>query len=128
MGDDFFGDAGDPEGDRKLTVKWPLHAVNSIEIELFEAMHIAMADVEADAPMVFVEDEAEGEWNKEAYASYGPITASDAIALRDIVYGSVQERFRRQLIVARELGKDAIPELYLIACELEQLPPMILKG
>jgi hypothetical protein len=127
MSDDFFGEAGDPEGDRKITVVWPVHATNGIEIELFEAMHIAETNEDSRAPMVFVDDDAEGDWNKEDYASYGPITASDAITLRDIIYGEVQLRFRRQLIIARELGPDATLQLYLVACELENLDP-ILKG
>ena len=43
--------------------------------------------------------------------------------MQGIVYGDVQEQFRRQLIVARELGEYATLDLYLLACELEELTP-----
>jgi hypothetical protein len=124
MSDEFFGELKDPDGERPLLVLWPLHAVNVIEQELNGLMCEALSAEEHRAPMIWCEDES---WNSDAYADYGPISVHEAIALRDIVHGDVQERFRRQLIVARELGKDATLELYLIACAAEGIDPILGK-
>lgn len=120
---DYFGNAKDDAREPVLKIKWPLHSVNVIEGELMGLMVEAGAIEEHRAPMVFVED---SEWNGDDYAEvYGELTAFEALALRGIIGGEIAERFRRQLIVARELGADASPELYQIACEVEGIDPII---
>jgi hypothetical protein len=124
MTDAFFGEAKGDEQERALKVKWPLRPLNLIEAELNGAMCEAMTLEEYRAPLVFVEDSQfanEEEWTK----LYGPMSAHEAIAMREIVFGEVQERYRRQLIVARELGEKATLELYLIACEVEGIDPIL---
>ena len=124
MSDEFFGEAKGDEQERPLKVKWPLRALNLVESELYGAMCEAMVLEEHRAPLVFLEEDQfanEEQWT----ALYGPMSAIEAIAMREIVFGEVQERYRRQLIVARELGEKATPELYLIACEVEGIDPIL---
>jgi hypothetical protein len=124
MSDEIFGEAKEDTQERQLKVKWPLRALNLVESNLYGAMCEAMVLEESRAPFVFLEDDQfanEEEWT----ALYGPMTAHEAIARRDIVFGEVGEKFRRQLIVARELGEKATLELYLIACEVEGIDPIL---
>jgi hypothetical protein len=124
MSDNFFGEARGDEQERVLKVKWPLRPLNLIEAELNGAMCEAMTLEEHRAPLVFIEDDQFA--NDEEWAAlYGPMTAHEAIAMRDIVFGEVAERYRRRLIVARELGAKATLELYLIACEAEGIEPIL---
>ena len=114
--DEIFGEAKEPQGERPLKVLWPLHSVNVIEGELTGRMVEAMQQVESRAPVIFLEDNEfsnAAEWE----AIYGPVTAHEAIALQGIVYGEVQERFRRQLICARECN--GTMDDYLLRCEAE---------
>lgn len=123
---DVFGEAKDDAKEPRLKVMWPCRPLNLIEGELTGRMIEAMTLMEHRSPMVFVEDNT---WNADDYAAlYGELTAFEAMAMRDIVLGEVVERFRRQLIVARELGDPATLELYQIACEVEGIDPIIRKG
>jgi len=124
MTDAFFGEAKGDEQERQLKVKWPLRPLNLIEAELNGAMCEAMTLEEHRAPLVFIEDSQfanEEEWT----ALYGPMTAFEAMTMREIVFGGVAERYRRQLIIARELGANATLDLYLIACEVEGIDPIL---
>lgn len=125
MSDDFFGEASDDACEPVLKVKWPLRSANVIEAEINGLMSEAMQLVAHAAPPIFVEDDEFK--NADQYAAiYGEaLTVHEAIAMQGIVYGEVQERFRRQLIVARELGETATLELYLIACEAEGIDPIL---
>lgn len=124
MSDDFFGEDKDPEREPRVKVQWPLRAVNVIEGELKGAMVEAMACEAHRAPIIFVE---EGEFSNPAdYAEmYGALTLSEAVAMQGIVYGDVQEHFRRQLIVARELGEPATKADYVAACTAEDVSPLL---
>ena len=101
----------DAEREPQVKVVWPLHRVNMIEGELNGRMIEAMSLVDHRAPVIFIEDD---EWSNAAeYAElYGELTLREAIDMQEIIYGDVQEQFRRQLIVARELGKSATMKLY----------------
>lgn len=124
---EVFGEATEPKGERPLIVKWPLHAANSIEVTLAGLMAEAAASRECDCPMIFIED---GEFaNAQEWAAlYGPLSLKEAQTIRDIVLGGVAARFRRQLIIARELGERATIELYLIACEAEHVDPLVTRS
>ena len=115
MSDDVFGEAPDAEREPRVKVFWPLRPVNVIEGELRGSMVEAMSLEDHRAPMIFIEDD---EWsNAGDYAElYGELTLHEAIAMQSIVYGDVQERFRRQLIVARELGESATHGLTCRLC------------
>jgi hypothetical protein len=122
--DESFGEAKGDEQERQLKVKWPLRPLNLIEAELNGAMCEAMVLEESRAPLVFLEEDQfanDEEWT----ALYGPMTAFEAIAMRDIVFGEVASRYRRQLILSRELAANATLELYLIACEVEGIEPIL---
>ena len=54
--------------------------------------------------------------------------AREAIAMQGIVYGDVQERFRRQLIVARECGPAATMDDFLLACGAEVIDPILKRN
>lgn len=123
MSKDVFGEPREPEGERPLKVKWPLRAANVIEQELMGRLGEEMWP--AAPPMIWIEDDEFK--NAHDYAEYGELTVYEAMALRDIVMGDIEERYRRQLIVARELGGSATIELYRVACEVEGIAP-VLKG
>jgi len=119
---DYFGQAKDDATEPRLKVKWPCRPVNVIEGALLGCMIEAAQIEEHRAPMVFIEEDQFA--NADEYAAmYGDVTAHEALALRDIIGGEVVERFRRQLILARELGGN--PALYFVACEVEGLNPII---
>jgi hypothetical protein len=124
MNDDVFGEAPDLEREPQIKVIWPLRPASLIEGELLGRMGEAMSLVDHRAPPIWIEDD---QWcNAAQYAElYGELTLHEALAMQQIVYGDVQEQFRRQLIVARELGESATVDLYLLACELEGIDPIL---
>ncbi len=125
MSDDVFGEAPELEREPQIKMVLPFRPVNIIEGELMGRMGEAMSLVDHRAPPLWIEDD---EWSNAAeYAEiYGePLTLREAIEMQSIVYGDVQEQFRRQLIVARELGESATMDLYLLACELEGIDPIL---
>ena len=127
MSDDVFGEAPNAEREPQIKVVFPLHSVNVIEGELRGRMIEAMSLVDHRAPVIFIEDD---EWSNAAeYAElYGELTLREAIAMQEVVYGDVQEQYRRRLIVARELGESATMDLYLLACELEGIDPILKRN
>ncbi len=123
MSDDVFGEAPDAEREPRLKIIWPLRSVNVIEGALRGAMVEAMMLAEHRAPPLFIEDD---EWTNAAdYAEqYGELTLHEAIGLQDVIYGDVQEQFRRQLIIARECGPNATLIDYVSACAAEDVNPL----
>jgi hypothetical protein len=122
--DSVFGEATEPMQERRIKVIWPLRSANVIEGILRGAMTEAMALEAHRAPFLFIGDDEKGaEEYEEIYGER--FTVADAIAMQAIVYGEVQERYRRCLIVARELGEHATMADYLIACEAEGIKPLI---
>ena len=124
MSDDVFGEAPDAERVPRVKVVWPLRPVNVIEGELRGAMVEAMSLEEYRAPMIFIEDD---EWsNAGDYAElYGELTLHEAIGMQSVIYGDVLERYRRQLIIARECGENATRTDYVAACAAEDVSPLL---
>jgi hypothetical protein len=125
--DSIFGEAPEVEREHVIKVRWPLRPLNQIEWSLMCAMGEAESLVANRAPPIFLE---EGEFkNAAAYAAiYGEqLTVSEAVAMQEIIYGDVREKFRRQLIVARECGPDAKLIDYTSACAGEGIPQMLEK-
>jgi hypothetical protein len=124
MSDSVFGEATEPQQERRIKIIWPVHSVNVIEGELRGAMIEAMALADHRAPALFIgDDEAGAAPYEEIYGER--FSLADAIAMQAIVYGEIQEHYRRQLIVARELGERGTMADYLIACEAEGINPLI---
>jgi hypothetical protein len=129
MNESVFGEAPEPEREPRLLVVWPLRPVNQIEWSLQTAMGEALACIEWRVPAIFLEDDgffANGDQWSELYGE--ELTANEALALQGIVNGEVTERYRRQLIVARECGERATMAGYLIACEAEGIEPILKRS
>ncbi len=124
MSDDVFGEAPDAERVPRVKVIWPLRPVNVIEGELRGLMTEAMSLAEHRAPVIFIEDD---EWkNAGDYAElYGELTLHEAIGMQGVIYGDIQEQFRRQLIIARECGENATRVDYVAACAAEDVSPLL---
>ncbi len=123
MSDDVFGEAPDAERERRVKVVWPCRPVNMVEGALNGAMYEAMALEAHRAPTIWIEDDT---WTNAAdYAElYGELTLQEAVEMQGIIFGDVQEQFRRQLIVARECGESATLTDYLAACAAEGIDPL----
>lgn len=127
MSEDEFGETQDAEVAPDIKAKFPPRAVNQVEQEINGILCDSLAVGTCLTPMIFIE---ENKFDNAALyeAIYGePITLQEAFALRDMAHASVVEKFRRQLIVARECGPNATMADYLLRCEAEGLDP-ILKG
>lgn len=124
MTDDTFGEAQEPQHDRPIKIIWPGRPANTIEGTLLGMMTEALALQDYRAPVLFV---GEDETNADTYAAiYGaPFTVADALMLQDIIRAESIEKFRRQMIVARECGERATMADYLLACEAEGIDPLI---
>jgi hypothetical protein len=126
MSDEFFGENKDHERDPNVKVIWPLRAANVIEGLLNGAMGEEMALEAHRAPAIFI-DADDGTYNAADYtAIYGELSLSEAIAMQGIVYGDIGERYRRQLIVARE--SDGTMADYLLRCEVEGIEPLLKRN
>jgi hypothetical protein len=125
MSEQSFGDTPEPGARPALKAVWPLRPRNQIEWTLTTTMGEALACVEWRTPMIFIEEDDFA--NADQYAElYGEqITAFEADALRCAVYGEVAERYRRQIIAARECGERATMPAYLIACLAEGISPLL---
>jgi hypothetical protein len=126
MNDAIFGDAPDLERSTRLKVKWPLRALNQIEWQLITACGEEESRQAWRAPFIYIDGE-DGSWNAADYlATYGEVfTLSEALEMQNIVYGDIQEQFRRQIIIARECGENATLEDYKAACAAEQINPLL---
>ena len=58
---------------------------------------------------------------------YGELTAREALIVQQVIRGEVIERYRRQLIAARDCGPNASTQLYLLMCAEEGIDPIIRK-
>jgi hypothetical protein len=126
MTDDFFGDAKDSGGEQRIIFAVPLHALNTVEIVLQERM---IMDPTPTPPMIFLGDDDDDNqgWNADEFAKWfgAPMSLAEASALQDIIESEVTEKYRRQLIIARELGPKATLDLYRLACAIEDVPSII---
>jgi len=126
MNDAVFGEGAPLERTTRLKVKWPLRALNQIEWALITACGEAESMAAWRAPTIYF-DADDGSWNAVDYlAIYGEaFTLQEAIEMQNIIFGDVQEQFRRQIIVARECGENATLEDYIAACAAEQINPLL---
>jgi hypothetical protein len=122
MSDEIFGDVDTEGQDNAPKLVVPGRCVNSVEVELIEAMILSRDD----PPMIWLdEDEIEdtlSDWQKWFGAR---LTLAEIIALSDILAPQGIGEFRRNICIARELGPNATKELYRIACQIEGIPSLL---
>jgi hypothetical protein len=120
---DSFGETTEEQQAQRPTMSVPARPLNSVELELMEAKAL---DADGAAPIIWIDKDVNPEtWNEQEFAdTFGPVTLQEAKALQDIIFGEIEEKFRRQICIARELGADATLELYRVACEVEGVDPI----
>jgi hypothetical protein len=123
--DETFGTADDEQqADRRIHVCWPLVARNGIELHLIAARG---SEMQERAPTLFYD---EGDVLSEfSFSEYEKIfgrkfTQAEIEQLQNIVWDIVYEKYRRQLIAARDAGANPKMELYLLICAAEKIDPM----
>ena len=120
---DAFGKSSS-ESERKTLVVWPSRCANALESELREQMSFDMTQVSAHAPMVWIDGETGEFSNADEYADLGrDITLAEAMELRRVLLAEIAERYRLQLITARESEGDR--EVYKLSCEVQGIDPII---
>jgi|SRR5579862_175989 len=123
---DYFGETQQEQERQRPTMMVPGHVVNEIEFLLKEQMVLEMATEAHRAPIIWIEGDADNAWDQREWtAVYGPVTLTEARIIQDDVYGQIVERYRKQILLAISLGKEATRELYLIGCEADGIPPII---
>jgi len=110
---DTFGEEKS-EGERKIGMAIPGRAVNAIEIELRGQLAEALATAPMSAPL-FIDDPEENDFDG--------LSLRTALDVQSLVHTDVGERWRRQIIVARELGPTITTTQYETACALEGIEP-----
>ena len=127
MTHDSFGDVPESEVAQPIFLAVPPKPLNVIELELGERLDLSLND-----PGIPFIDAATGELeNPDDYvAQFGrQLTAREAMAIRDIMAEPLMERFRLNLIIARELGptrRDGPTlEEFHAACAAEGVTPLI---
>ena len=125
MTDDSFGDV--PENDEVQTILLavPLKPLNLIEFQLGEMLDEDLSLCDIGIPFLSGET-GELENPTDYVAQFGrELTATEAQAIRNILNEPLMAKFRKPLIIARELGPTATLEEYHVACELEGVDPII---
>jgi len=123
MSDDTFGDEPQDEADKPIAMCVGARPVNMMEHEL----SFRMIEELPSTPMPFIDGEtAELENQAEFSRAYGrEFTVSEAMIIGGLVEEPVIEKYRRQICAARELGRDATFDDYVIACEVLGLDPLL---
>ena len=130
MTDEFFGDIPEDPTDKPFRVALPLRPLNLIEHEL-NAKFIDELRVR-DAPVPFIDDDGSLE-NADDYVKHfgrDDLTTNDVMTVRYLIEGALIEKYRMQLIIARELGETrhnggpSIEE-YRAACAAENVDPLL---
>jgi hypothetical protein len=122
MRDEVFGESNEPENEQPARMVLPARAQNYIEIEL----RGQLASAQAVVPSPPFLDGDSGEFENEA--EYGGISPRTALDVRNLLLGDHQEKFRRQIALARDLGptrNDGGPwsSEYELACLIEGIEP-----
>lgn len=127
---DEFGNLPEDAIDKPILMAVPLRPLNGIEHELLAKFGEELSIV--DAPVPFANDDGSLENGDDYIPRFGrALTLSEAMAVRDLIEGDVLAKYRRQLIVSRELGEtrrdDSGPTIaeYHAACAAENLEPLI---
>ncbi len=121
MRDDTFGEGSEPENRQPARMVVPPRALNYIEIELQGQLDAALASA-PNPPFI---DAESGEVESDDFDGLSLRTALD---VRNLILLDIEEKLRRQLVIARELGSirtDGGPFTteYEIACALEGVEP-----
>jgi hypothetical protein len=126
---DEFGSLPEDETEKPILMAVPLRPLNTFEHELLVKFGEELSIV--DAPVPFVDDDGSLENADDYVARFGrALTLDEIMTIRNLIHGDVLEKYRRQLIAARDLGetrRDGGPtiEEYRAACAAENLEPMI---
>lgn len=121
MRDDVFGESDKIEGQRPPKMVVPPRALNYIEIELQGQLDAALASA-PNPPFI------DGESGDIEGDDYDGMSLRTALDVRNMILLDIEEKLRRQLVIARELGPirtDHGPSTteYEIACALEGVEP-----
>jgi hypothetical protein len=125
MTDESFGDVPENETEQAILLAVPTKPLNLIEFELGEMLDEELTGVDIGIP--FLDAETGELENPDDYvAQFGrQLTAREVMALQDILNEPLMAKFRLPLIISRELGSSATIEEYRIACELENVDPIL---
>lgn len=126
---DEFGDIPADPAVKNIKMMLPLRPLNMIEHELNTRFTEELMIV--DAPVPFVDDDGSLENADDNMKKYGrDLNLDEVMTMRSLIETELLERYRRQLIIARELGDqthDGHPTLeeYRAACALENVEPLL---
>jgi hypothetical protein len=127
--DDSFGDVSTAREDQRIGMAVPLKSINKFEWHLTS---LVMEELTlADAPVPFVEGDGSLENADDYVRRYGrELSLDEVLVVRDLIAEEIVEKYRRQLIIARELGetrRDGGPTIqeYRAACALENIEPLM---
>lgn len=80
-------------------------------------------------PIPFEGDDGEIENGDDFIPLFGrPLTLAEAIAGREILMEPITAKYKTQICTARELGATATYNDYLLACEMQGIPPLITEN
>jgi hypothetical protein len=119
--DEIFGNSSEPETRKPPRMMVPQRCLNSIEATLLGQISW---DQNSWVPPPFID----GETGDIESADYEGMTLRTALDLRNMILLEAEEKFRRQIIIARELGPlriDGGPftSEYELACAAEGVVP-----
>lgn len=121
-----FGDETEDQAERPIKIMLPLKPLNLIEQELSGRFIEELST--RDVPVPFVDDDGSLENADDYIPCFGrPLNLDEAMTIRGLIEDDLLEKYRRQLIIARELGPKATLADYLLGCDAEQIIPLI-KG
>jgi len=126
---DEFKNLPEDPADVPIKLVVPLRPLNMIEHELNGKFIEELATKDAAVP--FVNDDGSIENGDDYVARFGrALNLDEAMAVRDLIEDDVFAKYRKPLIIARELGetqRDGSPtiEQFRAACALEQVEPLL---
>ena len=126
---DEFGDLPQDTADVPIKLMVPLRPLNAIEHELNGKFIEELATKDAAVP--FVADDGSLENGDDYLPRFGrKLNLDEAMTVRDLIEDAVFAKYRKPLLIARELGetqRDGSPtiEQFRAACALEQVEPLL---
>ena len=125
MTDETFGDVPQSETEQTILLAVPLKPLNLIEFELGERLDEALSLVDIGLPFIDAET-GELENPDDFVAQFGRrLDAREVMAMQNILDEPLTEKFRMNLIIARELGAKATLEEFHAVCAAENVTPLI---
>jgi len=113
---DAFGELPQDPTEKPIRMAVGRRASNSIEIELRAMAAEALAAVPMAKP-IFIEDDEQDDIEG--------LPVRVALDVQDVVQMDIGEKYRRQIVIASELGPRATVAEYIAACLLEGVDPLI---